>query len=758
MTTEERTALAWQTELEAELEDLRRNLLPLLVPGLVCISVAWFYCALLLGATKYPPVAPTLIVGLATVVGRPLCEKHYYAGCWVLLVGLTLAEAVIVSVHPSPMITAFGVAVIIAANAMLSRRGATLFALLAWALLSTARRTGPYGGLEQSGNYAVDTLILYLLTTGACWIASHPLRTSVEWSLTGWARAREALAEVRERRGELRRALRALEEATYRIERANNELVLAQSEAEEARAVKERFVATVSHELRSPLNLILGFARLMALSPESYGEALPRAYRADIDAVYRNTQHLASLVDDVLDLSQMEAQRLPLVKDRIDLVEDVVKKVTDIVRPLSERKGLHIRLESSGELPWVLADQVRLRQALLNLLTNAIRFTDRGGITIRTAIEEGCLVVSVQDTGRGIPAEDLPRIFQEFQMVHRTETREERGTGLGLTIAKHLVELHNGRIWVESQPGVGTTFYFTVPLPDRRSLTPPVVATAALSLGHTHDICLVVHDDPGIVRLLDRHFSGHRVVGVPPQSDIIALTEQLHPRAILTDPSLADRIHAELSHTPFDVPIVTCTLPHISETVELAGVVSYLVKPVRPEVLAAAMSQWDRDEEMTLLVVDDDPDAVRLIERMLTAIPHSHTILKAYDGLQALDIMKQVIPDVVLLDLVMPEPDGKQVIQHMRADERTRDVPVIVISALDWIDEAAAIGTPLAIRHRKPLEIARGTQYLQALLDAAHPSYLANPAASEPSGGAPLDQSASGAQGLRQVQTPDVAR
>ncbi len=163
--------------------------------------------------------------------------------------------------------------------------------------------------------------------------------------------------------------VRALEEATYRIERMNNELIVARREAEEARALKARFVATVSHELRGPMNLILGFSRLMALSPKSYEQPLPRCYRADIHTIYRNCQHVLALVDDILDLSQIEAQRLPLVRDRVDLEDDVVRKAVGIVESLMERKGLTLRLELAGNLPWVLADQVRLRQALLNLLS-----------------------------------------------------------------------------------------------------------------------------------------------------------------------------------------------------------------------------------------------------------------------------------------------------------------------------------------------------------------------------------------------------
>jgi len=220
----------------------------------------------------------------------------------------------------------------------------------------------------------------------------------------------------------------------------------------------------VSHELRGPLNLILGFSRLMALSPERYGEPLPGAYRADVATIYRNSRHLSDLIDDILDLSQIEAERLPLAKERVDLEEEVVKEAAEFVHPLAERKGLTLTLRLAGTLPAVMVDRVRLRQVVLNLLTNAVRFSEKGEITLRTERQRERVLVSVQDSGPGIDADQLPRLFQEFSQAQPAERREVRGSGLGLAISKQLVELHGGEIWVQSTRGVGSTFSFTVPL------------------------------------------------------------------------------------------------------------------------------------------------------------------------------------------------------------------------------------------------------------------------------------------------------
>lgn len=757
MSTAERLETFSQDDLRAEVAELRKEMLPLFIVGLVCLGLGWFCRALFQVGAKGPEVLPTIILLLTAAVAYVLSKKHYFAACWSLLLGMTLAQGAIVAVHPSALMMACGVIVIITANALLGTGGALSAAALAWAS-AWAGRNMSMSGLEQSSIRAGDLTAFYFLMTVACWIAARPMMKSVDWSLVGWARAREALAEVRERRGEIYRTLRSLEEATFRIERMNNELIIARHEAELARAIKARFVSMVSHELRSPLNLILGFSRLMVLSPESYGGPLPRVYRMDVDTIYRNAQHLVSLVDDILDLSQIEAQHLPLVKDRLDFSKDVVAKVVDMMRPLARRKGLYLRVQSPGELPWILADQVRLRQALLNLLTNAIRFTERGGITVRTGAENGSLLVTVQDTGYGIAAEEIPKLFQEFHQVHRTETREEGGSGLGLAIAKHLVELHGGRIWVESHLGLGTTFYFTLPLPDTELLNPYPVSTKRSDHSRMRNTILVMHDDPSVVRLLGRRIEGYHAMGFSDVGEVIKLTEQLHPQALVTPPEYVEHIQELMSHTPFDVPIISCVLPRMEEDSDFESVLGYLVKPITQMRLSTVMEPLQRDEEMIILVVDDDPDAVRLLERILMAIPHRYRILKAYDGMQALGIAAKVVPDVVFLDLLMPGLDGRQVIHQLRADERTRKVPVVIVSALDWREEGALLGTSLSVHHRKPMDIAKGTKYLQVLLDTFRPIYLPTPEAFAQFEATSPDKLASARQHLRQEQMLGGAR
>jgi len=482
----------------------------------------------------------------------------------------------------------------------------------------------------------------------------------------------------------------------------------------------------VSHELRSPLNLILGFSRLMVLSPESYGEALPRPYREDMDAIYRNSQHLLALIDDILDLSQIEMQRLPLVKDRIDWKEDVINKVIDTARPLAARKGLYLKTCLEPNIPWILADPIRLRQVLMNLLTNAIRLTERGGITITTQCQEDSLLVSVSDTGPGIPAEVVPHLFREFSQVSPARDGE-KSTGLGLSICKHLVNLHGGTIWVESEMGKRTTFFFTIPLPATGLDLGGTIRTETPSHVRALSTCLVVHDDPRVTRLLGRQLTDWRIMGIPNDREVLALTQELHPQAIVTAPRWVEGISRQLASTPFDVPLIACGLPSTAEQTGLDGIVSYVVKPVAAEVINALMERVirERDRETTILLVDDDPDAVRLLERILLALPHSYHLLEAYDGARAWQLIQEHIPDIAFVDLFMPQVDGYELIRRMRSDQRTHGIPVVVTSAHDWTEEEASVSTPITITCRQPLNMAQATQCLQALLATVHADYLA---------------------------------
>ena len=723
----------------AELADLRRNLLTTFLLPLLVVPVLW-----LIHVTRSDWRSDTVdwaVLQMAPAIYAVLRlrEKHHNWACWIFLLSLTLGLCLVFWTYPHILLLSYGVVMIVAAHALLGPGAAAGIGALAWAgMMATWFLLT--GSLAEGGLVG----LLYFLAWGATALLGRPLKTTIALTLSGWERAQDALADAQDRRAEIYRVARALEEATYRIERMNSELLMARHEAEEARAHKAWFVATVSHELRGPLNLILGYSRLLALSPERYGEPLPAAYRADIATIYRNSQHLTDLIDDILDLSQIEARRLPLVKERVELKRDVIEAALDTIRPLAERKGLYVRTELAEPLPVVLADQVRLRQVMINLLTNAVRFTERGGITVRVAQEGGELHISVRDTGAGIPAEELPRIFGEFYQVRAGEKPQKGTSGLGLAISKQLIELHGGRIWVESQKGVGTTFHFTVPLAEAQAISRAEVRTEesayARSKAKTH---ILVHTDPNITRLLARHLDGYRVVGVAAAEDVLPLTQELHPRAIITSAQASQRLHQEVNAV-FDVPIISWSLPEGVAQRGIEGILGYLIKPITPEMITMVINRIERDGEMTILIVDDDPDAVRLVELMLNALPRPYRILKAYDGQQALEVMQEHVPDLVLMDIVMPGLSGEEAVARMRQEETLRRVPVVFITAQDAFEgNMAPLGAPLQVHYRRPLTSEQGIKCLQALLEVLRPDYLPGPTAAAPSAATSLERSAS---------------
>jgi len=642
--------------------------------------------------------------------------------CGILVSFTLLTLASLTTLFPGLLSRAFGIIAVVMATALLGPRNGGVIVILTWSVLTFIARGGvslyALGHLEDYG-----ILLLYLTTLALSAIAQGMLDTAVRWSLEGWTRARESLRDVRNRRQELYRALRALEEATYRIEHMNDELIIARRNAELAQAQKARFAATVSHELRGPLGVILGFGRMMALHPERYGHDLTPSFMMDVDSIYRNTQHLAALIDDVLDLSQIDADAIPLVKDRIDLKLDVVDKAVEIIQPLARSKGLALYVSAQENLPWLLADQVRIRQVLLNLLNNAVRHTEAGSITVRAVADQDAVVVTVADTGEGIPPDRQAELFLPFRQLRPEQQSGSKSSGLGLSICKQLVELHGGRIWLESQPGEGAAFSFSVPLP---GVSSPRLVSKPESLENAvqerQRICLIAHHDQATIRLLARYIQGYRVVGVLDSDDLMTVIDRLRPRAIVVSLEQEVYVRRQLEASPYDIPLVACGFPMCGPPVE--GIHSYFVKPVSSDTVGAIMQTVDKGEGAHVLVVDDNPDEVRLIERYLTDLPRPYTIAKAYSGKQALESMARKKPDVVFMDLVMPEMDGLATIRAMQQDTNLQGVRVVLISAKDWIEEQADVRTPVRISQERPLTMTQAACMFTALLDTLQPTYL----------------------------------
>jgi signal transduction histidine kinase/CheY-like chemotaxis protein len=560
------------------------------------------------------------------------------------------------------------------------------------------------------------------------WVATYPLRTTLHWAWDSYERARRQTEALMEQRGELSRALKDLDLAYRRLEAMAIELERARQAADEARRLKAEFAANISHELRTPLNLIIGFSEMMVMAPRTYGEPLPASYRGDVQAIYRNAQHLSTLIDDVLDLSQIEAGRMGLVKEPIDLAQ-VAQEAVNAIAYLFEEKGLYLRLALPPQLPTVPADRTRVRQVLLNLLNNAARFTDQGGVTIAAQVDEGCVTISVADTGIGIAESDLPKVFEEFRQLDGSIRRRAGGSGLGLAISKRFVELHGGRMWVSSQLGAGTTFFFSLPLQDSAApstLPPPWETWARFSSRRAAERAIVVVDpEPATAHLFARYLEGYRVTAV---SDIEAararMAEEAIHAAIVVAPSGEEgwlQLRRAREGLP-TLPMIVCTLQGGAHGTRPGNVVAYMTKPITRERFLSALEQLG-PQVRSLLIVDDEREVVRLLSRMARLATPPYRVRTAYSGAEALAQMERRQPDAVVLDLLMPEVDGYTVIEHMQKDPRLSSIPIVIVTARGQEQEVITAGL-VGVTRRDGLSVGELMRCVQASLDALRPPVL----------------------------------
>jgi signal transduction histidine kinase/DNA-binding response OmpR family regulator len=530
------------------------------------------------------------------------------------------------------------------------------------------------------------------------WMLVRSLAYVIGWAWEGYRTSVVSLREARNMQGQLVDSLENLKEANEQLNRLNQLAQNLRFIAEEERRIKEEFVANVSHELRTPLNMIVGFCGMILQSPYHYNQPVPPKLLVDLEIIYRNSQHLSSLIDDVLDLSQVDAGKMALVKEKTSIVE-IINEAVVAVRPLYETKGLYINVVVPDNLPLIWVDRTRIREVLMNLLSNAGRFTEEGGISLRASQKDGYLVVSVADTGPGMTTDEKNRLFRPFEQLDSSIRRRYGGTGLGLSISKSFVEMHEGSIWVESKKNEGTTFYFQLPF-DLTSFPAggPVrwlnVYERYEDRRHYHlekneivrPRMLVVEKGEVMQKLLARYFPSMDVAICPTLDDALKRIEAENAIALLVnDPMVSNALDLlrESGRLPFGIPAIVCSIAGEEQASAEFGVENYLVKPIRREVLLDAIDRLNRPIQ-TILVVDDEPDARQLFKRMLeSAQEHSYQVVRAEDGEAALEELKARPIDLILLDISMPNLNGFQFLAIKNESKAWKDIPVILISARD---------------------------------------------------------------------------
>ena len=525
----------------------------------------------------------------------------------------------------------------------------------------------------------------WLLLGSLCVLVSllaRDLRAALSQAWAESERTADLARQVQANQEGINKLNKALTLSNQLLRRTLEELASAQKEAEEARQFKEQFATTVSHELRTPLNVVLGFIEIMQRYPEVYkGVRWTSALRRDIAEIQRNAHHLSELADDILDLARIQALRMPIRREDTDLAA-LLKEAVDIAgRLLLDKPEVRLRLELAPDLPIVYVDPLRVRQVALNLLANACRFTAQGEVCLSAALAGGEVVVCVSDTGPGINPEQLETIFEEFRQGDDTARNglQRLGKGLGLAIAKRFVQMHGGRIWATSTPGLGSRFCFTLPMQPIEvvKLPPPPLP---LQLRQSTAPAVVVVDRGQARTRLARHLEGYQVL---PADDLLQarqLVRDLHPHAVIMNvppqPQGSGVTPAVLSDP---VPVFTCTLPGSSWTLEPELFDDWLVKPIAADQLYAALDRLPSARK--ILIADDDRSFVRLVRRLLEACGGKYEVLAAYDGQEALDKARQYGMDVILLDLCLPNLDGRTVAALLRADKARRP-SVLAVTAL----------------------------------------------------------------------------
>ena len=537
------------------------------------------------------------------------------------------------------------------------------------------------------------TIIAIWAAVGIMYAAYQPVLQLAQWSWEHFERARSLLEEARDRQAELKDALDALAQANRQLSLANQKLAAMRLLAERAEKTKAAFVANVSHEFRTPLNMIIGLVDLAMETPEVYGDGLSHELLQDLEIVHRNCQHLSGMINDVLDLSQIEANRLALHKDYIDF-QDMIRRALSVVQPLLTKKHLALRVETQQDLPKIYCDRTRMRQVILNLVSNAARFTEKGGITVKAKSEGPYVIASVADTGPGISDEDAERIFEPFQQAGLRQPRE--GSGPGLSISKEFVELHGGRMWLGRALGHGSTFFFRLPIhPDKGPSAPPerwitdgwVKRTTRADTPKARiEERVILCDASGTLYPIFSRYADHvEFVDARNLTEASRELQRSAAQAVLINapsPNELWSLVARASEKMQDMPIIGFSIPPKTAHALEAGATAYLLKPITQAALREPLGAVGKPIK-SVLVVDDEADACRLLARMLRAYNDGLRIKTAPSGEQALEEMRNGPPDLVLLDIVMPDMDGFEVLAAKAEEEAIRHIPVILISAQD---------------------------------------------------------------------------
>lgn len=739
--------LRWETDDPELLQTIAKRV----ILTTLSVEITWHIIATLFWTEIFSPsmYAITILMILISVAALLLQRKFYFLAQIIWYLGLSVLITLAFRFYQKPEILLLFIFIPIMAEVLVGIKITFILDIGIALLVLFWNRLGFVPFFPDA--YEIVIVLSVIVSTALGWGISYNLVLSVEMASHHYREARERLNEAREQRAEISVLLKDVNNANYQLDRLNSMLTEARTQADKAREERDRFALAVSHELRSPLNFIIGFSDLMVNSPSTYGNvrSWPPGLYDDVNEIFKSSNHLMQLINDILDMGKMDARQFTVFREKIDF-QLIIDDVCGMIHSSVENKGLKLIVEVQPDLPPVFVDRTRIRQVLLNLVTNSLRFTHKGSITIKAyPFSHELLKVEVIDTGTGIAKSDLDKVFHDFRQVGEDKQRSGEGSGLGLSIGRRFVRLHDGEMGVESEPGKGSLFYFTVPfhqksdeyalISEDNSYLPE--ESIQNSKNKKDQLILLVAADAFSAQVFARTLKGFKFTILTDLAQLNVVVKNTYPCAVVVDENLSTNpfVRSFIAKPPYDVPVLIFPLPISRQkgTSNLPhGVIDYLVKPVPRAVLLDVVKKLDLKIK-TILVVDDDPSMSRFVIQALRSSgeddvesKEEYKILTALDGQEALRFLHTIPVGTIFLDLELTDMHGLTLLQRIQQDKDLPFMPVVIISASDppptFNPPRQGLYQVLVNRQFEPSEI---TDLVNTTLQQVSPRYTAeNPA------------------------------